>query len=296
MRHIKKTPETSEVKEYEDELKKGKFDKEHLSDPLVHPSMKGPDVYDAVKSFGSFERLKDRMFSDQGGICCYCGCRLQYPTHPQYIVEHVFPKEKDRTLAGEYENLLLSCRPTAAEENSRKAAPKKERNLFFHCDKSKGSSVIPITPLQEDCQIHFIYDEFGGIQGDNEDAQKDIDILNLNCEWLQKRRNAAIEGAIYDENYDLLPDEELKKYLATIMCTDANGRHSEFCFVIKNVIEGLLKTETDFEEYLQLFNLKLKGWKNLKKVRRFSRKQLKMLRKQNATTKKDKGKQSKIGS
>lgn len=68
MRHIKKTPETSEVKEYEDELKKGKFDKEHLSDPLVHPSMKGPDVYDAVKSFTSFERLKDRMFSDQGGF------------------------------------------------------------------------------------------------------------------------------------------------------------------------------------------------------------------------------------
>lgn len=67
MRHIKKTPETSEVKEYEDELKKGKFDKEHLSDPLVHPSMEGPDVYDAVKSFTSFERLKDRMFSDQGG-------------------------------------------------------------------------------------------------------------------------------------------------------------------------------------------------------------------------------------
>lgn len=156
--------------------------------------------------------------------------------------------------------------------------------------------MIPITPLQEDCQIHFIYDEFGGVQGDNEDAQKDIDILNLNCEWLQKRREAAIEGAIYDEDYNLLPDEELKKYLATIMCTDANGRHSEFCFVIKNVIEGLLKTETDFEEYLQLFNLKLKGWKNLKKVRRFSRKQLKMLRKQNATTKKDKGKQSKIGS
>lgn len=78
--------------------------------------------------------------------------------------------------------------------------------------------MIPITPLQEDCQIHFIYDEFGGIQGDNEDAQKDIDILNLNCEWLQKRRNAAIEGAIYDEDYELLPDEELKKYLATIMC------------------------------------------------------------------------------
>ena len=80
------------------------------------------------------------------------------------------------------------------------AAPKKVRKNFFHCDKAKGSQVISITPLQQNCQDFFVYDEFGGIDGIDE-TSKDIvkKILNLDCKWLHDRREAAIEGAIYDE-------------------------------------------------------------------------------------------------
>ena len=63
----------------------------------------------------------------------------------------------------------------------------------------------------------------------------------LDCRWLHDRRQAAIEGEIYDENYNLLPDDELQQRLETIMNKDANGKYTEFCFVIKNVIEGLLE-------------------------------------------------------
>lgn len=243
MKHIEKHTDAAGVVAYEKELKDNLLDKESLSDKAIHPAMKGPDVYEAVRSFHTFDGLKDRMFADQGGICCYCGCRLQYPDHPQYIVEHVYPKEKDRTLAGEYDNLLLSCRPTKGEKEQRKAAPKKERRKFFHCDEAKGSEVLSITPLQKDCQKFFVYDMFGGVAGIDEQAQSDIKTLNLDCEWLDKRREAAIEGEIYDEDGNLLPDEELCQRLDTIMRLDSEGLHTEFCFVIKSAIQDLLSAK-----------------------------------------------------
>lgn len=241
MIHIEKHFDSSEVVAYEAELKENLLDKESLADDSVHQSLKGPDVYDQVKSFLTFESLKIRMFADQGGICCYCGCRLQYPNHPQYIVEHVRPKEKYRTLAGEYENLLLSCRPTDEEEKNRMAAGRRERKMFFHCDKAKASKELAYTPLMDDCQKYFEYDEFGGIAGIDTVAEKDIETLNLKCEWLRKRRAAAIDGELYDEDGNLLSDEELRSRLSTIMQVDEDGKHSEFCFVIRSVINGLLE-------------------------------------------------------
>lgn len=240
MRYVEKDFDAHDVVSYETELKDNHLDKESLADENVHAALRGPQVYDQVKSFQTFAALKDRMYSDQGGICCYCGCRLQYPNHPQYIVEHVFPKEIDRTIAGEYENLLLSCRPSDEEEKRRKEVPKKEREKFFHCDKAKESKVLTHTPLQKDCQNYFKYDEFGGIEGVDDAAVKDINTLNLRCDWLNKRRAAAIDGEIYDEDGNLLSDDELRNRLGTIMLLDEHGMHSEFCFVIQSVIKKLL--------------------------------------------------------
>ena len=120
------------------------------------------------------------------------------------------------------------------------SSPTEEGKKVFHCDKSKDSEVIAITPLQIDCHKYFVYDEFGGVKGVDAKAEKDIETLNLNCKWLCDRRLAAIEGEIYDGNFELLPDDELRQRLETIMNKDASGKYAEFCFVVKNVIEGLL--------------------------------------------------------
>lgn len=241
MKYIEKHPEAAEVIAFEAELRDNSLDKESLSDKTMRPALGGSDVYEEVRSFPTFKGLKDRMFSDQGGICCYCGCRLQYPNHPQYIVEHVFPKEKDRTLASEYENLLLSCRPSNEEEHERAMVPKKERKKFFHCDKAKGSKVISITPLQQDCQDSFLYDEFGGVDGiDDKSREVALEILNLNCKWLRVRREAAIEGEIYGDDGELLSDDVLRQRLSTVMDRDVDGNYTEFCFFIQKAIEKLL--------------------------------------------------------
>lgn len=243
MKYVEKDFTAQAVTDHDAELKLNQLDEESLSDPAIHPTLDGPAVYEQVGSFKSFPGLKSQMYKDQGGICCYCGQRLVFPNHPQYIVEHVKPKESDRTLAGEYKNLLLSCRPTDEEEEQRKNAPKKVRNDFFHCDKSKGSAPITYSPLQQDCETRFVYDEFGEIEvADKEDAnaKADLDTLNLKCKWLKTRREAAIEGELFDENYELRPEEELRDRLNTIMQRDANGMFTEFCFVIKGAIEHVL--------------------------------------------------------
>lgn len=86
----------------------------------------------------------------------------------------------------------------------------------------------------------FSYDEFGGVIGANKEAEETIRTLNLNCEWLTKRRLAAIEGELYDENDNLLSDEELSKRLGNIMNVDESGLNAEFCFVVKDVVNRLL--------------------------------------------------------
>lgn len=243
MKYIEKDYLAQAVTDHEAELKLNKLDERSLADPTVHPHLSGPAVYEQIGSFQGFPALKQQMYCDQGGICCYCGRRLVYPDHPQYIVEHVIPKESDRTLAGEYKNLLLSCRPSAEEEALRKEAPKRVRDKFFHCDKSKGAMPITYSPLQENCDTHFRYDEFGDVtvvDATDTAALQDLCTLNLKCEWLKRRRKAAIEGELYDENNELLPDEELRNRLKTIMERDVNGMYAEFCFVIKDAIEHVL--------------------------------------------------------
>lgn len=112
-------------------MAENQLDKESLADNSIHPSLQGPDVYDLVKSFSTFKDLKEWMFKEQGGICCYCGCRLEYPNHPQYVVEHVFPKDKNRMLAGEYENFSAFLPSDYRGRTRKNSCPKEREKEFF---------------------------------------------------------------------------------------------------------------------------------------------------------------------
>lgn len=244
MRYIEKdfSCENIDVIAYETELIENKLDKCNLSDAAIHPTMSGPDVYDVVKSFDSFKKLKQAMLREQGYICCYCGQLIKDST---YIVEHVLPKSKYRHLAAEYENLLLSCKPTQEEETERKKAGGNKKNniKYWHCDKLKDDKVLNYTPLQEDCSSHFIYLENGEVKGDDTLANADIKTLGLNCNYLKNRRYNAIFGAIFDEDNTLISNEEMKQYAASVMDRKQDGSFIEFCFVIAGAINHLLKKE-----------------------------------------------------
>ena len=242
MRYIEKdfSCENIDVIAYETELIENKLDKCNLSDAAIHPTMSGPDVYDVVKSFDSFKKLKQAMLREQGYICCYCGQSIKDST---CIVEHVLPKSKYRHLAGEYENLLLSCKPTQEEETERKktGGNKKNNIKYWHCDKLKENEELNYTPLQNDCASHFIYLDNGEVKGDDMLANADIKTLGLNCNYLKNRRYNAILGAIFDEDNTLISNEEMEQYATLVMKRKQDDSLVEFCFVIAGAINNLLK-------------------------------------------------------
>lgn len=59
MRYIEKNFEACEVVAYEQELAENQLDKDSLSDNPIHPLLQGPDVYDMVRSFSTFQDLKE---------------------------------------------------------------------------------------------------------------------------------------------------------------------------------------------------------------------------------------------
>ena len=117
-----------------------KLDKASLIKPdNRYANLSGEQLYDKVREMTTFANLKQLLYDEQGGICCYCGMKLEYPFNPQFRVEHVKPRDSHRELVGEYENLLLSCRATKEELEIRRHTPNsKERRKHFHCDEAKG--------------------------------------------------------------------------------------------------------------------------------------------------------------
>lgn len=204
----------------------------------LYPNYTGADLYNLVRDMATFPALKGQLFEDQGGICCYCGMKLDYPFDPQYRVEHVLPKEFHRELVGEYKNLLLSCRATKEESDARIAAPRKKRKDFLHCDEKKGSSEITYSPLDPECETVFVYKQDGSIYGTNQNAINDIETLGLDCDYLVRRRKEALE-VLFDGD-ELLPEDSLRDFKEKVMTRDNDNRLAEFCFVISNVIGQIL--------------------------------------------------------
>lgn len=121
--------------------------------------------------------LKQQLADEQGDICCYCGKRIS-PDHHS-VIEHLLPKGDKRYthLQLVYTNLVCSC---DGGEQERTGRPKREKKLFpSHCDDKKNDSIIPVTPLDENVESLFSYDDEGHIYGRTTDAQKTIEILNL---------------------------------------------------------------------------------------------------------------------
>lgn len=241
MKYVVKNYEAAPVVAHEEALKANQLDEDSLLPPNEsYPGQTGTQLFDKVKDMDTYPSLKQQMYEDQGGICCYCGMKLEYPFDPQYRVEHVLPKEKHRELSGEYKNLLLSCKATQEEKTNRANAAKSERKKMMHCDEAKESKEITYSPLQEDCKSHFIYGLNGEVKGTDDSANEDIKVLRLDCDYLVRRRREAIQNALFD-GLTLLDDELLIQYQERVKERKTDNRFIEFCFVIESAISQLLQ-------------------------------------------------------
>lgn len=240
MRYIDKHYDTSEVQLHNQALKDQLLDEQSLHNPEVYPGWTGVQLYEKVRDMETLQALKDQMYREQGGVCCYCGMKLEYPFDPQYRVEHVRPKEFHRELVGEYKNLLLSCKANKDEVKLREETIKKERKKFIHCDEAKGSTEITNSPLVKSCETAFSYALDGTIRHNNEEAKKDIETLGLAGPYLTRRRKNAIDSLF--AGGELLSEEDMTTFKKGLQNRNANGKFAEFYFVLIDAINQLLPT------------------------------------------------------
>lgn len=248
MRYVEKHFDAPVVIQHEQELSSVNLDEASLLKRKETEKLDGNLLYkEQIRSTRCIPHWKDlqaQMCQDQGGVCCYCGLKLQFPDTQHYSVEHVKPRSKFPELVGEYKNLLQSCHSSEFERAQLKETiySKKERKNALHCDEFKDNKELNYSPLQADCALHFLYKLNGEVKGRDKEAEADIETLNLNCHSLKERRREQMLAYSFltKDSQEMLDIESLKAYRLEVEKRDAKGNHSEFYFVIADLLDQLL--------------------------------------------------------
>ena len=203
-------------------------------------------VWDLLKNYTgedySQDLLREALKSEQGDICCYCGCEL---IDLRTVIEHFLRKSGDKCARTyNYLNLLLSCDgnnfskkhtiqegetwetiATKYEMTVKELKNKNKQKVFRiknnltiippprHCDAAKLSIDTPIInpTVLPDCWDRFPYKFDGSIDETKADdlAKATIEVLNLNAESLKRKRKAVWKDAkkAYSD------DAEINQYL-----------------------------------------------------------------------------------
>lgn len=188
----------------------------------------GATFKDLDKNHTSIKReVKNSLIEEQGGICCYCGTRID---RTDSMIEHFKPKAKGYfpELQLEYSNLLASCLGGQINRQTNRRFP-------LCCDANKKNRVIEVSPTDPDCESYFKYDDDGNIYGITPEARYAIQILNLNNEVQKNRRKAAIAA------YINLPEEtDWQEEIRFLGARDRNGFYQPYCFVAIYYIKNFL--------------------------------------------------------
>ncbi|MBE9488298.1 MAG: TIGR02646 family protein [Bacteroidetes bacterium] len=200
-----------------------------------NPNLKYNDLKNPEKAI-----LKDSLICEQKKLCCYCECRLinddsnieregSNIEREDSHIEHFRPKDNSMfpELQFEYTNLFASC-----TKNKGQCSSDKE-----HCGHKKSNyfSDKLISPLEKDCDKHFIYSLEGEIlpKDENDDrAIETIEILNLNSELLIEKRKEIIDF-LYEHILTL--EEEISKHLA-----EKNNTLGEFYSMVDSLFNKKL--------------------------------------------------------
>ena len=197
------------------------------------PSSKTPlDKRDENGSYYSKEELREALFKEQFGLCCYCMNAIKNEPLSTKI-EHFLPKETYKpNEIFEYKNLFAACNGGEKDTNY--------KPRILHCDSEKGSkkphevgilSPLDITDSANDGTTHFLFLEDGQIIHKTKLGETTIKALNLKCKRLILLREAAIETYLYDETLDF-------KHEIAQLSIPKNGYLVAFCGAIIQVLEN----------------------------------------------------------
>ena len=163
--------------------------------------------------------LKESLIREQRGICCYCCSQI---SHAGSHIEHFRPKGRQEyhAFSLSYKNLHASCQGIYGSKET-----------CGHNKHGEFDEQLMISPLEDNCETYFTYNEFGEISAkdNNERAKYTIKVLKLDDERLTKAREIAIEASGV---LDIKNDEDRNVYQELYRTTDSNGTLPEFCDAI----------------------------------------------------------------
>lgn len=183
--------------------------------------------------------LRNALLLEQGFICCFCGAAIgsEDSTNTKIIqkliqkgdshnsrLAHIDPQSLAPARTLDYNNICASC--DSHKHNER------------HCDVAQENIPLPITPLQEDCLLHFAFQADGTIYANHKmkpseqaKATQTINILSLNSPFLKQHRENCLKNfqAIY-EKY-VRDNMDVSCLFDNLAQKDTQGAFSPFFFV-----------------------------------------------------------------
>jgi uncharacterized protein (TIGR02646 family) len=204
--------------------------------------------------YNSFTRkpaLRAELIAEQFGLCAYTGAPLDerlggYQATDQNLVfqahiEHIKPRrvcqEELEARGGVYGYEIcedMDHRNLVAALEVRRQPPA-QAEIFGAA--AHGDELLPVTPVQPDCESRFQYGENGDISGADDDAKETIDLLKLDHTTLEGWRRGAIAG--FFPPGEVLTREDVEKRIS-VLAAPTNGKLPEFNFCIRSYAESLI--------------------------------------------------------
>jgi uncharacterized protein (TIGR02646 family) len=178
----------------------------------TYGNLKGSEKRDVYQS----------LLTEQGHICCYCEREL---IADDYHIEHLNPQYLRAGDDLDYANFICSCLNQTA------------KGVPLHCGKLKDDKIIPVHPLQEDCQSKFTYTAMGVIDGVDQVTKDTIRILGLDIDKLTDMRNDAVSPFLSDE-IDL---DQFQSFIAGYITPDEDGKRNAFCSMIEFLFKDFVE-------------------------------------------------------
>ena len=177
-------------------------------------------TYEALPKFRK-DAIKQALIKEQRGLCCYCERILdEKDSH----IEHFRPQHAYAEYALDYNNMHCSC---MAEQ--KKGEP-------LHCGMAKNDwydDVLLISPLNPDCESHFVYHGDGNIfpaSPEDNAAVETIRHLRLDDSELTAERKVVIDTFL-DET---LSEDERERFISEYLA-ERGPSPSPFISAVKSV-------------------------------------------------------------
>ena len=170
-------------------------------------------------------KVKTALLHEQGGLCCFCEDRVDM-NHGH--IAHILDRKNHSDKALEYDNMLYSC-------------PENLRNKPQTCGHAQGTQILPISPLDTNCEQKFAYTSTGSIIPRNADDHKAFDtirILNLDDKnSLLPKKRAMIFQTVEDERQKY-SSTEFKIWIDRELERQSDGMFKTF-WTVKKYAAGL---------------------------------------------------------